>query len=71
MNGRRTHVCPVNPHKAAALRQLRAGEITIPQAAKLTGAPVSGVIGWMRLARIAIPAEFDRPRRSPAAEVRA
>ena len=54
-----------NPRKREALVKLRRGTITIAQAAKLTGAPVSGVIGWMRLAGIEIPEEYTRPRRAP------
>ncbi|MFO1102481.1 MAG: hypothetical protein U1E20_06230 [Methylocystis sp.] len=54
-----------NPKKREALTKLRRGKITIEQAAKLTGAPVSGVIGWMRLAGIEIPEEYTRPRRAP------
>ncbi|WP_018407674.1 hypothetical protein [Methylocystis rosea] len=54
-----------NPRKAEALAKLRRGKITIPQAAKLTGAPISGVVGWMKLAGLEIPEEYRRPRRAP------
>jgi hypothetical protein len=56
-----------NPRKAEALAKLRKGKITVEQAAKLTGAPISGVVGWMRLAGLEIPEEYARPRREPAA----
>lgn len=54
-----------NPRKAEALAKLRRGKITVEQAAKLTGAPISGVIGWMKLAGLEIPEEYMRPRRAP------
>jgi hypothetical protein len=54
-----------NPKKREALAKLRRGKITVAQAAKLTGAPISGVIGWMRLAKIPVPEEYAQPRRSP------
>jgi hypothetical protein len=54
-----------NPRKREALAKLRRGKITIAQAAKLTGAPISGVVGWMKLAGLEIPEEYRRPRRAP------
>jgi hypothetical protein len=56
-----------NPKKREALAKLRRGKITIEQAAKLTGAPISGVIGWMKLAGLEIPEEYGRRRRAPPA----
>jgi hypothetical protein len=54
-----------NPKKREALAKLRRGKITVEQAAKLTGAPISGVIGWMKLAGLDVPEEYARPRRAP------
>jgi hypothetical protein len=54
-----------NPRKREALAKLRRGKITIEQAAKITGAPIGGVIGWMKLAKIPVPEEYARPRRAP------
>lgn len=56
-----------NPRKAEALAKLRRGRITVAQAAALTGAPVSGVIGWMKIAGLGIPEEYRKPRRAPKA----
>jgi hypothetical protein len=52
-----------NPNKRAILAKLRKGTITIPKAAKLADAPISGVIGWMKLANIPIPAPYNASRR--------
>jgi hypothetical protein len=56
-----------NPKKREALAKLRRGKITVQQASRLTGAPISGVIGWMKLAGLEIPEEYRRPRRAPPA----
>jgi hypothetical protein len=53
-----------NPKKCEALAKLRRGKITVEQAAKLTEAPISGVIGWMKLAKIPIPEKYLAPRRA-------
>jgi hypothetical protein len=56
-----------NPKKREALAKLRRGKITIEQAAKITGAPISGVVGWMKLAGLEIPEEYRQPRRAAKA----
>lgn len=54
-----------NPDKAKILRAIKRGKLTPAQAAKKYGIPLSGVLGWMRLAKIPIPAELNRPHRRP------
>jgi hypothetical protein len=54
-----------NPRKREALAKLRRGKITVEQAAKFAGVPVSGIVGWAKLAKIPLPEEYLRPRRSP------
>lgn len=54
-----------NPRKAEVLLKLRAGTMTIPQAAKYAGIAVSAICGWCRIYGIAIPDEFNQPRRRP------
>jgi hypothetical protein len=62
--GRRMIRSAENPKKREAIAKLRKGKITIEQAAKLTGAPISGVVGWMKLAGLEIPDEYRKPRRA-------
>jgi transposase-like protein len=57
-----TRLCS-NPHKREIVRKIKRGELTIPQAARRYDVPQSGVIGWLRMAGVKIPPEFDRPRR--------
>jgi len=61
----RRNVSQRNERKPEAIRLLRKGKITVEQAAKLTGAPISGVVGWMKLAGLPIPPEYSAPRRRP------
>ena len=51
------------PGKRSILAKLRRGTLTIPKAAKLADVPISGVIGWMKLARIPIPPPYNATRR--------
>lgn len=52
-----------NPKKREALAKLRRGKISVEQAAKLAGVPVSGIIGWAKLAKIPLPEKYLAPRR--------
>lgn len=54
-----------NPQKRDVLANLKKGKITIPQAAKRADVPISGIVGWMRLAGLEIPDEYNQPRRRP------
>ncbi|MGD9656202.1 MAG: hypothetical protein AB7U61_00955 [Methylocystis sp.] len=54
-----------NPKKREALAKLRRGKITIAQAAKFAGVPVSGIVGWAKLEKIPLSPEYLRPRRAP------
>lgn len=55
-----------NPRKAEVLKQLRKGKLTVEQAAKLADVPVSGIVGWAKLAKIPLPEKYLQPRRSPS-----
>jgi hypothetical protein len=59
-------VAKATPHKRTILAHLRSGALTIDKAAKLTAVPISGVIGWMKLARIPIPEPYATRRKSNA-----
>lgn len=52
-----------NAHKRTLLAQLRSKATTVERAAKTAGVPISGIIGWMKLARIPIPEPYNTPRR--------
>jgi hypothetical protein len=62
MAGDPTKFC-ANPHRAKIVRAIKRGELTIAQAARRYGVPQSGIVGWLKLAGVAIPPEYDRPRR--------
>jgi hypothetical protein len=55
-----------NPLKRKVLAELRRKKITVEQAARKASVPVSGILGWMRLAKIAIPEKHAGPRRRQA-----
>ncbi len=50
------------------LRAIKNKKLTIEGAARKFGVPVSGVLGWCRLAGLPIPPELDWPRRERSAE---
>ena len=54
-----------NPLKRKVLAALRRNKITVEQAARKAAVPVSGILGWMRLAKITIPEKHAGPRRNP------
>lgn len=54
-----------NTYKHEVLIKLRAGTMTIPQAAKRAQVSVSAICGWCRLHGIELPDEFNQPRRKP------
>jgi hypothetical protein len=58
-----------NPKRTIALANIKSGKMTVPQAAKFAGAPVSGIVGWCRLAKIALPAEYDNRRHRDVANL--
>ena len=52
-----------NPDRATILAKIKRGKLTPRQAASKYAVPVSGVIGWMKLAGLPIPEQYSRPRR--------
>jgi len=58
-------VAQKNPDRATMLSKINRGKMTPRQAAARYGVPVSGVIGWMKLAGLEIPEEYAQPRRKP------
>jgi hypothetical protein len=55
-------VSQTNPLKRKVLTELRRNKITVEQAARKAAVPVSGILGWMRLAKITIPEKHAGPR---------
>ncbi len=49
--------------RRTVLRAIKSKKLTIEGAARKYGVPTSGVIGWMKLAGMKIPEEYNRPRR--------
>lgn len=58
-----------NPMKTRVLALLRAGKITVPQAARKAQVPVSAIVGWCRLHHVALPAEYAGHTHRPKPEV--
>lgn len=56
-------VSQINYKKREAIAKVRAGKMTIPKAARFAGVPISGMVGWLRIAGVRIPDEFNQPRR--------
>lgn len=48
-----------NPMKGKVLSMLRRKKITIPTAARRAGVPISAIVGWCRLHKIALPTEYE------------
>lgn len=57
----------LNHRKRKAIANVRAGKMTVPQAARFAGVPLSGMVGWLKLAKIEIPADYLQPRRKARA----
>lgn len=45
------------------IREIRRGKLTIEGAARKFGVPTSGIVGWMKIAKMKIPEEYSKPRR--------
>lgn len=58
-------VSQVNYKKRAAIAGVRSGKMSIPKAARFAGVPLAGMVGWLKLAGVHVPEEFDTPHRQP------
>jgi hypothetical protein len=51
-----------NPMRAKIILKLAAGKLTVEKAAKVAQVPISGVLGWMKMAGIPIPMKHQNRR---------
>ncbi|RTL90805.1 MAG: hypothetical protein EKK29_01390, partial [Hyphomicrobiales bacterium] len=42
------------------IREIRRGKLTIEGAARKFGVPTSGIVGWMKIAKMKIPEEYSK-----------